>query len=59
VDCNKITIDASEAIKNLRAIEEQISDQMKSTLQRQATMIQGQSVSDTEMENMIHQPQKA
>lgn len=31
---------------------------MKSTLQRHATMIQGQSLSDREMEDLIHQPQK-
>ena len=46
VECNRITLEANEAIKNLKEIEEQITDQIKSTLQRQATMIQGENISE-------------
>ena len=51
-----MTQEADEVIKSLKEVEEEISERMKSTLQRQATVIQGRQLEEEELEEMIHQP---
>ena len=50
VECNRITLEANKSIKALNDIEEKISSEMKSTLQRRAMEIKGQNISDLEVE---------
>jgi hypothetical protein len=50
-------MEAKEAIKCLKEVERQITEQIKNTLQRQATMIKGEDISEKQLEDLISQPQ--
>jgi hypothetical protein len=49
VEVNRIKHEAAQAIRALEEIEEQISDEMKLTLQRQVNMIPGRNLSEEEV----------
>ena len=48
VECKRVTLEATEAIRALKDAEEDIMDRIKQTLQRQASQIQGPNESLTD-----------
>lgn len=58
VECNRITQETSEALRDFKEAQERISEDMKSTIQRQAYLIQGEEISQGELEDLLLHPEK-
>jgi t-SNARE complex subunit (syntaxin) len=58
VECTRITQEASLALTDFRDAQEKISEDIKSTIQRQAFLIQGEQVSQREVEELVLHPEK-
>lgn len=58
VECGRITREANQAITSFRDVQELISEQIRSTLQRQACLIQGEEISERQLQGLINNPQR-
>jgi hypothetical protein len=59
VECNRITQESGEALTSFRDAQEKIAEEIKSTIKRRANLIQGEEISEKELEELVLHPERS